>query len=145
MADSTQQPMDRHVDRRLVRLGGSLVVAVPTEIVERWSLDKGDEVRITVLEEGIKIEPKQPTRIETISSETIEAYSKAVAGIQSKVTLSGENEIKLEFSGDNKDAVRVFVGKLWQNLPLMLRLLGLGSVEELPQSGKGKQSKAEAK
>jgi antitoxin component of MazEF toxin-antitoxin module len=138
MTESLPKPIDRH----LVKLGGSLVVPVPPEIVERWSLDKGDEVRITVLKEGIKIEPKQPTKIETISSEAIAAYSKAIADIQAKVALTGENEIKLEFTGSNQDAVRVFVGKLWQNLPLMLRLLGLGSVEELPRSGAEEQKEA---
>jgi antitoxin component of MazEF toxin-antitoxin module len=135
MTDSKPHPQDKYVDKRLMKLGGSLVVGVPYEVVERWKLDKGDEVRVTVLEEGIKIEPKQPTQIATFSSEAIDTYSKAVAGIQSKVTLSGENEIRLEFSGDDKEAVRVFVGKLWQNLPLMLRLLGLSSVEEAPAGG----------
>jgi antitoxin component of MazEF toxin-antitoxin module len=132
VTDSTPQPADKYVNRRLMKLGGSLVVGVPYEVVERWSLDKGDEVRITVLEEGIKIEPKEPTRTEIFSPEKIEAYSKAVSGIQSSVTLIRENEIKLKFSGDDKEAVRLFVRKLWQNLPLMLQLMGLGSVEELP-------------
>ena len=140
MAASKRKQADRYVDRRLMKLGGSLVVAVPDELVKRWSLDKGDQMRITVLEDGVKIEPKQPTKVEAISSETIEAYSKAVTDIQAKVSLIGENEIKLEFTGANQDAVRVFVGKLWQNLPLMLRLLGLGSVEELP-SNETKESK----
>ena len=140
MTDCTPQPVDRQMDRRLVKLGGSLVVAVPDEVVKQWNLEKGDEVRITVLEEGIKMEPKQPTRIETISQEAIETYSKAVAGIQAEVTISGNNEINLKFSGNNKDTVRVFVRKLWQNLPLMLQLMGLGSVEELPH-GEAKEQK----
>ena len=142
MGDSTRQPIDKHMDRRLVKLGGSLVVAVPDEVVKQWNLDKGDEVRVTVLEEGLKIEPKQPTKIETISQEAIETYSKAVAGIQAEVTISGDNEINLKFSGDNKDTIRLFVRKLWQNLPLMLRLMGLGSVEEHPRSEAKEQKEA---
>ena len=57
MAASKRKQADRYVDRRLMKLGGSLVVAVPDELVKRWSLDKGDQMRITVLEDGVKIEP----------------------------------------------------------------------------------------
>ena len=68
------------VDKRLLKSGGSLFVCVPNEVVQQWNLDKGDEVRISVLEGAIKIEPKQPTKVETISEETVEAYSKAIVG-----------------------------------------------------------------
>ena len=134
MSDSTPQPADRCVSRRLMKLGNSLVVGVPAEVVEQWSLDKGDEVRVTVIEEGIKVEPKEFTRTGILPAEKIEAYAKAVSGIKSKVSLIKEDEILLKFSGGDKRAVRLFVRKLWQNLPVMLQLLGLGSVEDLPRS-----------
>jgi hypothetical protein len=51
-------------------------------------------------------------------------------GIQAKVTLDSENQaIHIEFSGENKPVMNLFMQNLWQNLPVMLRLLGLGSVE----------------
>jgi len=57
----------------------------------------------------------------------------AMKGIQARVTLDAENSvIRLEFSGENKQATDLFLRNLWRNLPLLLRLLGLGSVEELP-------------
>lgn len=77
------------VDKRLMKLGGSLVVAVPNEVVEQWNLGKGDEVRISVEEGVLRIEPKQSTKIETISEEMVEAYSKAMKGIQAKVEVRG--------------------------------------------------------
>lgn len=128
------------VDKRLMKLGGSLVVAVPNEVVEQWNLGKGDEVRISVEEGVLRIEPKQSTKIETISEEMVEAYSKAMKGIQAKVTVDAENStINLEFSGDSKEVIDLFVRNLSRNLPVFLRLLGLGSVEELPKT-EAKQS-----
>ena len=126
MADSTTQ-----LDRRLVRLGRSLVMTVPDEVVKRWHLGKGDQVRITVLEGEVRIEPKQPTKVKAISQEAIEAYLKAAAGIQAKVSKTADNEISLEFTGDNKEAVKFFVQKLWENLPLMFKLMGMGSTAEV--------------
>jgi antitoxin component of MazEF toxin-antitoxin module len=123
------------VDKRLMKLGGSLVVAVPNEVVEQWNLGKGDEVRISVQEGALRIEPKQSIKIETISEEMVEAYSKAMKGIQAKVTVDAENStINLEFSGDSKEVIDLFVRNLSRNLPVFLRLLGLGSVEELPKT-----------
>jgi len=128
------------VDKRLMKLGGSLVVAVPNEVVEQWNLGKGDEVRISVEEGALRIEPKQSTKIETISEEMVEAYSKAMKGIQAKVTVDAANStINLEFSGESKEVIDLFVRNLSRNLPVFLRLLGLGSVEELPRTS-AKQS-----
>ena len=128
------------VDKRLMKLGGSLVVAVPNEVVEQWNLGKGDEVRISVEEGALRIEPKQSTKIETISEEMVEAYSKAMKGIQAKVTVDAANStINLEFSGESKEVIDLFVRNLSRNLPVFLRLLGLGSVEELPKTS-AKQS-----
>ena len=123
------------VDKRLMKLGGSLVVAVPNEVVEQWNLGKGDEVRISVQEGALRIEPKQSIKIETISEEMVEAYSKTMKGIQAKVTVDAANStINLEFSGDSKEVIDLFVRNLSRNLPVFLRLLGLGSVEELPKT-----------
>ncbi len=140
MVGSRRRRGDKHVDRRLMKMGGSLVMAVPDEMVKQWHLEKGDQVRVTVLEDGIRVEPKQLSKVETISQESLETYSKAMADIQAEVIMSAENEISLKFSGANKDTVRVFARRLWQNLPLMLRLMGLGSVDEIPH-GKEKKRK----
>jgi len=116
-----------------MKMGGSLVVSVPNEVVEQWNLKKGDEVRFTFQEGAMKIEPKGSTRVETIPEEMVEVYSKAMRGIQAKVTMDADAlAIHLAFSGDNKETTDLFVRNLWHNLPIFLRLLGLGSVEELP-------------
>lgn len=125
------------VDKRLMKLGGSLVVGVPNEVVEQWNLSKGDEVCITVDEGAIKIEPKQPTKVEEISEEMVAAYSRAVKGIEARVTLdSRASAIRMEFSGENKEAVSLLVYNLWRNLPVLLRLLGLGAVEGITKGQK---------
>ena len=122
-----------------MKMGGSLVVSVPNEVVEQWNLKKGDEVRFTIHEESLRIEPKGSTRVETIPKETVEAYSKAIQGVQARVTMDADGlTIHLEFSGDNKEITDLFVHNLWRNLPAFLRMLGLGSVQEV---SKGKKQK----
>jgi hypothetical protein len=46
--------------------------------------------------------------------------------------------IHIDFSGENKKVLDLFVYNLWKNLPVMLRLLGLGSVEETSSGVKEK-------
>jgi len=120
------------ISRKLLRSGNSLFVGVPSEVIEQWNLHKGDEVRLTVNGGTIQIQPNEPTRIENISEEMIETYATTMKGIQAKVTRDAEAPaIHIEFSGENKRVLDLFVYNLWKNLPVMLRLLGLGSVEEM--------------
>ncbi len=129
----------KSVGRRVMKLGGSLVVGLPNEVVEQWKLDKGDEVSVSVEEGVIKIEPGKALKVETISEEMIEGYSKAMKGIQAKVTMdAAKSSIHLEFSGESKPVRDLFVRNLWQNLPVFLRLLGLGSVQELAKENRPK-------
>ena len=115
-------------------MGGSLVVSVPNEVVEQWNLKKGDEVRFTFQEGSMKIEPKGSTKVETIPEEMVEAYSKAMRDIQAKVTMDADAlAIHLKFSGESEETTDLFVRNLWRNLPVLLRLLGLGSVEEVAE------------
>ncbi len=144
----TTQPVP---GRRLMKMGGSLVVSVPNEVVARWNLKKGDEVHFTIEEGLMTIEPKGSTRVENLSEQAVEAYSRQMKGIQARVTLDAENTaIHLEFSGGNKEIMERFVRKLWRNLPLFLRLLGLGSVSEVSRgekegkSGRKKHGRADA-
>jgi antitoxin component of MazEF toxin-antitoxin module len=82
-------------------------------VVEQWNLGKGDEVRISAQEGAIRIEPKQSTKVEAISEEMIEAYSKVMKGIQAKVTMDAENSvIHLEFFGESKEVIDLFVRNL---------------------------------
>ena len=119
------------VSKKLMKSGGSLFVGVPNEIIEQWNLSKGDEVNLTVVDGAIRIEPKQPTRMESISEEMVETYSKVMKGIQAKITLDTEkNALHLEFSGENKQAVKLLVHNLWSNLPALFSMLGVGSIEE---------------
>ncbi len=134
MAEEKKQQIS--VDRRLMKMGGSLVVSVPNEVVEQWNLKKGDEVRFTFQEGAVKIEPKGSVRVETIPEEMVEAYSKTMRGIQATVTMDADAlAIHLEFSGENKETTDLFLHNLWRNLPVFLRLLGLGSVEEVTKEG----------
>jgi len=115
-----------------LRSGNSLFVGVPSEVIEQWNLHKGDEVRLTVNGGTIQIQPNKPTQVENISEEMIETYATTMKGIQARVTKDTEAPaIHIEFSGENKKVLDIFVYNLWKNLPVMLRLLGLGSVEEM--------------
>jgi len=119
------------VSKKLMKSGGSLFVGVPNEIIEQWNLGKGDEVSLTVADGAIRIEPKQPTKMENISEEMVETYSKVMKGIQAKITLDTEkNALHLEFSGENKEAVKLLLHNLWSNLPALFGMLGVGSIEE---------------
>ena len=119
------------VSKKLMKSGGSLFVGVPNEVIEQWNLSKGDEVSLSVTDGAIKIEPKQPTRMESISEEMVETYSKVMKGIQAKITLDTEkNALHLEFSGENTEAVKLLLHNLWSNLPALFSMLGVGSIEE---------------
>lgn len=121
------------ISKKLMKSGNSLFVGVPYEVIEQWNLHKGDEVRLTVNGGTIQIQPNEPTQVENISEEMIETYPTTMKGIQARVTRDAESPaIHIEFSGENKRVLDLFVYNLWRNLPVMLRLLGLGSVEEMP-------------
>ena len=127
MAEAINFPLSK----KLMKSGGSLYVSVPNEIIEQWNLGKGDEVSLTVVDGAMKIEPKQPTRLETISEEMVETYSKVMKGIQAKIVLDSEgNALHLEFTGENQDAIKLLLHNLWRNLPALFSMLGVGSVEE---------------
>ena len=126
------EPSKYTISRKLLRSGNSLFVSVPSEVIEQWNLHKGDEVRLTVNGGTIQIQPNEPTQVENISEEMIETYATTMKGIQARVTKDTEAPaIHIEFSGENKKVLDLFVYNLWRNLPVMLRLLGLGSVEEM--------------
>jgi len=125
------EPSKYTISRKLLRSGNSLFVGVPSEVIEQWNLHKGDEVRLTVNGGTIQIQPNEPTQVENISEEMIETYATTMKGIQARVTKDTQAPaIHIEFSGENKKVLDLFVYNLWKNLPVMLRLLGLGSVEE---------------
>ena len=126
------EPSKYTISRKLLRSGNSLFVGVPSEVIEQWNLHKGDEVRLTVNGGTIQIQPNEPTQVENISEEMIETYATTMKNIQARVTKDTEAPaIHIEFSGENKKVLDLFVYNLWKNLPVMLRLLGLGSVEEM--------------
>jgi antitoxin component of MazEF toxin-antitoxin module len=134
------------INKKLLRSGNSLFVGVPSEVIEQWNLHKGDEVRLTVNGGAIQIQPIEPTQIENISEEMIETYSSTMKGIQARVTRDAEAPaIHIEFSGENKRVLDLFVYNLWKNLPVMLRLLGLGSVEEMSGAEKRKPERKRSK
>ena len=129
------------VNKKLMKSGGSLFVGVPNEVIEQWNLSKGDEVSLSVTDGAIKIEPKQPTRMESISEEMVETYSKVMKDIQAKITLdTDKNALHLEFSGENKEAVKLLLHNLWSNLPALFSMLGVGSIEESAKKPRKKTS-----
>jgi len=129
------------VNKRLLKSGHGLFVPVPNEVIEQWNLGKGDEVSLSIADGAIRIEPKQPTRMETVSEEMVETYSRVMKGIQAKITLDAEgNALHLEFAGENKEAVKSLLHNLWRNLPALFSMLGVGSVKE---TEKGKPEKAD--
>ena len=119
------------VNKRLMKSGHGLFVPIPNEVIEQWNLGKGDEMCLSVADGAIRIEPKQPTRMENISDEMVETYSKVMKGIQAKITLDvKKNALHLEFSGENKQAVKLLLNNLWTNLPALFSMLGVGKIEE---------------
>jgi antitoxin component of MazEF toxin-antitoxin module len=129
------------VNKRLLKSGHGLFVPVPSEVIEQWKLNKGDEVQLSVADGAIKIEPKQPTRMENISEEMVETYSKVMKGIQAKITMDTEkNTLHLEFSGENQDAVKLLIHNLWNNLPALFSMLGVGTIEETAKLADGRNN-----
>ncbi|MFC1982267.1 AbrB/MazE/SpoVT family DNA-binding domain-containing protein [Chloroflexota bacterium] len=129
------------VSKRIMKSGNGLFVPVPNEVIEQWNLGKGDEVSISVADGAIRMEPKKPSKMETVSEEMVETYSKVMKGIQAKITLDNEgNALHLEFEGENKEAVKSLLYNLWRNLPALFSMLGVGSVEE---TEKAKPEKAD--
>jgi len=127
------------VNKKLLKSGGSLFVGVPNEIIEQWNLGKGDEVCLSVADGAIRIEPKQPSKMESISEEMVETYSKVMKGIQAKITMDTEGSaLHLEFSGENKEAVKLLLHNLWSNLPALFSMLGVGSIEESAKKSRKK-------
>ena len=128
------------VNKRIMKSGHGLFVPVPNEVIDQWNLGKGDEVRISVANGAIRMEPKKPSKMETVSDEMVETYSKVMKGIRAKITLDTEGSaLHLEFTGENKEAVKSLLHNLWRNLPALFGMLGVGSVEE---TEKGKPGKA---
>jgi antitoxin component of MazEF toxin-antitoxin module len=137
MAESSKYTMSK----KLLKSGGSLFVGVPNEVIEQWNLSKGDEVNLSVVDGAIRIEPKQPIKMENISEEMVETYSKVMKGIQAKITLDNEkNALHLEFSGENEQAVKLLLNNLWTNLPALFSMLGVGSIEESAKKPRKKQT-----
>ncbi len=131
------------LDKPLMKMGGSLVVTLPNEVIEEWNLAKGDQVTLDVLDGALRIEPKQPTKMATISESSLEEYSKVMGGIQARITMDPEAAtLRIELLGKDRQSVSTVLNNLWRNLPSLLGMLGLGSVEAPePPAGRGKRRK----
>ncbi|MBI4286298.1 MAG: AbrB/MazE/SpoVT family DNA-binding domain-containing protein [Chloroflexi bacterium] len=124
----------------LSRWGSSLVVTMPSEVIEEWNLGKGDQVTLEIVDGAVRIEPKQPTKITTISETSLEEYTKVMEGIQARVTMDWKaGMLQIELSGADREAVNTVLNNLWRNLPVLLRMLGLGAVTE--QTATAKETK----
>jgi antitoxin component of MazEF toxin-antitoxin module len=143
MRKQEKETQQLRLDKRLMRMGGSLVITLPNEVIQEWNLGKGDEVTLEVLDGAVRIEPKQPTKMATISDASLERYSRVMKGIQAKITMDLEGStLRIELSGEDRESVNTVLRNLWRNLPFLLSMLGLGSVEapEPPERrGKGKK------
>jgi len=118
------------LDKPLMKMGGSLVVTLPNEVIQEWNLGKGDEVTLEVLDGAVRIEPKQATRMATISQASLEEYSRVMKGIQAKITMDPEAAtLRIELLSKDRKSVNTVLNNLWRNLPFLLGMLGLGSVE----------------
>lgn len=116
--------------KRLMKSGGSLYVAIPSEVIQEWELKKGDAVSINVHDGMIQIEPKQPNKVANISPEAVEEYNRAMQGIQVKIIPDQKrNSLRLKFSGPDQEAITLLLNQIYQKLPMLFTLLGLGKVE----------------
>jgi len=117
------------LDRPLMKMGGSLVVTLPNEVIQEWNLGKGDEVTLEVLDGAVRIEPKQVTRMAPISEASLEEYSRVMKRIQARITMDPEaTTLRIELLGEDRESVNTVLNNLWRNLPFLLSMLGLGSV-----------------
>ena len=118
------------LDKPLMKMGGSLVVTLPNEVIAEWNLAKGDHVTLDVLDGALRIEPKQTAKTVTISQASLEEYSKVMQGIEAKVIMDPEAAtLRIELLGADRQSVSTVLNNLWRNLPFLLSMLGLGSVE----------------
>ncbi len=143
MGEQEKQTRKLRLDKPLMKMGGSLVVTLPNEVIQEWNLTKGDEVTLEVLDGAVRIEPKQPTKMATISESSLEEYSKVMGGIQARITMDPEAAtLRIELLGKDRQSVSTVLNNLWRNLPSLLGMLGLGSVEAPePPAGRGKRRK----
>ena len=129
---SRQQKETRklRLDRPLMKMGGSLVVTLPNEVIQEWNLGKGDAVTLEVLDGAVRIEPKQAAKMATISEASLEEYSRVMKGIQARITMDPEvATLRIELMGADRKSVSTVLNNLWRNLPFLLSMLGLGSVQ----------------
>ncbi len=134
MSDQEQETRQLRLDRRLMKMGGSLVLTLPKEVIQEWNLSKGDEVTLEVLDGAVRIGPKQPTKLATISEASLEEYSRVMKGIRAKVTMDPEAaSLRIELTGQDRKSVSTVLNNLWRNIPFLLNMLGLGSVA-VPES-----------
>ena len=130
------------LDKPLMKMGGSLVVTMPNEVLEEWNLGKGDEVTLEVMDGAVRIEPRQPTRTVAISEASFEEYSKVMKRIQARVTLNPEaGSLHIDLLGEDRESISAVLNNLWRNIPFLLNMLGLGSVETLSELQTGRRKK----
>ncbi len=150
MGEQGKETRQLRLDKPLMKMGGSLVVTLPNEVLQEWNLGKGDQVTLQVLDGAVRIEPKQPTKTATITEASLEEYSKVMKGIQARITMDPEvATLRIELLGKDRESVSTVLSNLWRNLPFLLSMLGLGSVaapEPLvkKRSGRKKHGRAEA-
>ena len=138
MSQRPKEPRKLRLDKPLMKIGGSLVVTLPNEVIQEWNLGKGDEVTLEVLDGAVRIEPKQPARLAVISEASLEEYARVLKGVQARVTMDTEAAtLRIELLGADRGSVSTVLNNLWRNLPFLLRLLGLGSVKA-PEPGEGR-------
>ncbi|MDP3062154.1 MAG: AbrB/MazE/SpoVT family DNA-binding domain-containing protein [Chloroflexota bacterium] len=126
------------MDKRVMKSGNSLYVCIPNEVAEMWNLKKGGEVHIEVVEGALRIEPRRPSAVQTISEEQLEAFGRAMRGIEARVTMDTERcALELEFRGEDQESVKALVRNLWRNLPVLLAMLGVRTAEELSPTRPG--------
>jgi antitoxin component of MazEF toxin-antitoxin module len=119
------------MDKRLLKSGDSLYVCIPNEVAEMWNLKKGDEVHIEMAEGALKIEPKRPSVVQSISQEQLEALGRAMRSVEARVTMEPDRSaLVLEFHGEDQESVRALLRNLWRNLPALLSMLGVRTTEE---------------
>ena len=121
-----------HLSKRLIKLGGSCYVSLPAQCVESWGLGKGSEVRLEVRENAVVVTPP-PTGMEALSPGDLARVTEALEGIKMQVTIEGGGTtLRLQFAGKG-EVVKPLVRNLWRWLPVTLAMLGVRTVEELPQ------------
>ena len=114
------------ITRRVMQLGGSLLVTLPAAVVDAWGLEKGSEVRVEITPQAVRITPIQTAKLEQVEEADFARLINAMQEIEMKAWVEDDGAgVRIKFSGGSPEVVRSLSHNLVKFLPAALSVLGL--------------------